>query len=315
MAVLEKNFRSHYYEKVGFRGVEEKKSLDILLNEKPIDREKLHNFCLRFAVPGIYRSSVWRVLLGIIPVYCQSQELVWNIRTQLYTDLEKTLSITRKLCKDNVTNLTFIWLLNSNKLKFDIADQLMEQENENFRRIISALLNILQTEPEVLWVGSKLHEFLWNNSRDWRGIRDCMLKLLKEDGELVAHLELYGLLDDISGSGIISAAFSTMLQPYHLSRLWDKVIAGSFKVLLYTLSAFLDRFRTEVLKVSSLPQLLEIMSNMTEVEQETVLMHGIDVWEMDGCPLVSGAILEPRPIHPFQPRTENRLSREINVAM
>ena len=25
----------------------------------------------------------------------------------------------------------------------------MEQENENFRRIISALLNILQTEPEV----------------------------------------------------------------------------------------------------------------------------------------------------------------------
>jgi len=37
------------------------------------------------------------------------------------------------------------------------------------------------------------------------------------------NLELYGLLDDISGSGIISAAFSTMLQPYHLSRLWDKV--------------------------------------------------------------------------------------------
>lgn len=44
-------------------------------------------------------------------------------------------------------------------------------------------------------------------------------------------------------------------------------------------------------------------------------MHGIDVWEMDGCPLVSGASLEPRPIQTFQPRTENRLSREINVAM
>jgi hypothetical protein len=39
--------RSHYYEKVGFRGVEEKKSLDILLAEKPIEREKLQSFCLR----------------------------------------------------------------------------------------------------------------------------------------------------------------------------------------------------------------------------------------------------------------------------
>ena len=53
----------------------------------------------------------------------------------------------------------------------------------------------------------------------FKNYRPCIV----EDGELVAHLELYGLLDDISGSGIISAAFSTMLQPYHLSRLWDKV--------------------------------------------------------------------------------------------
>ena len=43
----ERNFRSHYYEKMGFRGVEEKKSLDILLREKPMDRDRIHNFCLR----------------------------------------------------------------------------------------------------------------------------------------------------------------------------------------------------------------------------------------------------------------------------
>ena len=32
---------------MGFRGVEEKKSLDILLRENPMDRDKIHNFCLR----------------------------------------------------------------------------------------------------------------------------------------------------------------------------------------------------------------------------------------------------------------------------
>ena len=60
MANSERNFRSHYYEKVGFRGVEEKKSLDLLLAEVPVDKEKLANFCLRLTVPGIYRSCVWR---------------------------------------------------------------------------------------------------------------------------------------------------------------------------------------------------------------------------------------------------------------
>ena len=46
----ERNFRSHYYEKVGFRGVEEKKSLDLLLGERPIDLARIHNFCLRWFI-------------------------------------------------------------------------------------------------------------------------------------------------------------------------------------------------------------------------------------------------------------------------
>lgn len=59
-----RNFRSSYYDKVGFRGVEEKKSLEILINEKPMDKEKLSKFCLRFTLPSIYREYVWEVLLG-----------------------------------------------------------------------------------------------------------------------------------------------------------------------------------------------------------------------------------------------------------
>lgn len=59
-----RNFRSSYYDKVGFRGVEEKKSLEILINEKPMDRLKLSKFCMRFTLPSIYRELVWKVLLG-----------------------------------------------------------------------------------------------------------------------------------------------------------------------------------------------------------------------------------------------------------
>lgn len=60
----ERNFRSTYYEKVGCRSVEEKKSLEILLNNKPINRIKLKQFCLRFTVPTVYRGHLWNLLLG-----------------------------------------------------------------------------------------------------------------------------------------------------------------------------------------------------------------------------------------------------------
>nr|CAD7587537.1 unnamed protein product [Timema genevievae] len=65
MAGDERNFRSSYYEKVGFRSVEEKKSLEILLKDKPLDKIKLKQFSLRFTVPGIYRSFIWKILLGV----------------------------------------------------------------------------------------------------------------------------------------------------------------------------------------------------------------------------------------------------------
>ena len=60
----ERNFRTHYYEKVGFRAVEEKKSVEILLKEETINKEKLLQFCLRFGIPAMYRTYVWKLLLG-----------------------------------------------------------------------------------------------------------------------------------------------------------------------------------------------------------------------------------------------------------
>lgn len=65
MALDERNFRSAYYEKVGFRSVEEKKTLEMLLKDKPLDMGKLKQFCLRFSVPPTHRKLLWKLLLGI----------------------------------------------------------------------------------------------------------------------------------------------------------------------------------------------------------------------------------------------------------
>ncbi|GBP89165.1 TBC1 domain family member 7 [Eumeta japonica] len=92
MTTDERNFRSSYYEKVGCRGVEEKKSLEILLKERPWDKVKLKQFCLRFTVPAAHRALVWKVLLGILPPYPDSHSFVAEQRAAQYADLVHALA-------------------------------------------------------------------------------------------------------------------------------------------------------------------------------------------------------------------------------
>ena len=118
----ERNFRSHYYEKMGFRGVEEKKSLDILLREKPIDLARIQNFCLRFPLPSIYRVQVWQLLVGVMPVHTTSTEYVWSQRAEMYQEMERALTITRKISANTDTSIkiTVVWLLERNCLKVSL---------------------------------------------------------------------------------------------------------------------------------------------------------------------------------------------------
>ena len=115
----ERNFRSHYYEKMGFRGVEEKKSLDILLREKPIDVARIQNFCLRFPLPSIYRVQVWQLLLGVLPLHTCNTEFVWRQRVEQFREVERVLTLTRKISAhmDQSLRITVIWLLERNSIK------------------------------------------------------------------------------------------------------------------------------------------------------------------------------------------------------
>lgn len=59
-----RNFRSAYYEKLGFCGNDEKNCLDLLIASSPFDVEKLSELCERF---DLDRSCIeaWKVLLGV----------------------------------------------------------------------------------------------------------------------------------------------------------------------------------------------------------------------------------------------------------
>lgn len=58
-----RNFRSAYYEKLGFCGNDENNYLDMLLASSPLDLEKLSDLCERFEVDRRCVEA-WKILLG-----------------------------------------------------------------------------------------------------------------------------------------------------------------------------------------------------------------------------------------------------------
>ena len=59
-----RNFRAHYYEKVGFRGVDERRTLDTLLREDPVSQSKCACFSLNCSVPADRRLLLWKLVCG-----------------------------------------------------------------------------------------------------------------------------------------------------------------------------------------------------------------------------------------------------------
>ncbi len=125
----DRNFRSLYYEKVGFRGVDERKTIEALLAEDPISREKCAHFALKFGVPADRRRTLWKVVLNVSAVYPNNREYVSKWKAKPYKDVTRALKVMGKT-KDSfpkAKNLTITHLLLANRLKFDVESQLLEE--------------------------------------------------------------------------------------------------------------------------------------------------------------------------------------------
>ena len=118
-----------FFDKVGFRSVEEKKSLEMLLRDRPFDKAKLKQFCLRFTVPAIYRNLLWKILLGVIPVYEESHDFVMGQRTAEFNDLKRALRNAKMTNDTTKPHQMFLmmWLLRTRRAKIDICSQLETQ--------------------------------------------------------------------------------------------------------------------------------------------------------------------------------------------
>ncbi|XP_005188613.1 TBC1 domain family member 7-like isoform X2 [Musca domestica] len=232
MTADERNFRSSYYEKVGCHSVEEKKSLNKLLQDNIRNHVKLKQFCLSYTVPTTHRSLLWNIILGVMPLHKNSTEFIMNQRKAVYDDLLRAVNIMQYGSTTKPKVLLSMWQLEQNRLLHsgpeDIADQV-------FMEIVKVLLQIFNDDVETYWLAKEFYACTLDIQQECPRLKELTQTLLKKDDmQLYSHLEN---LDVFKSDQLLDrwymTCFAGVINESTLVRVWDKICGGSKKIVVF----------------------------------------------------------------------------------
>ncbi|XP_038245656.1 TBC1 domain family member 7 isoform X1 [Dermochelys coriacea] len=277
----QRNFRSVYYEKVGFRGVEEKKSLEILLKDDRLDIEKLCTFSQRFPLPSMYRILVWKVLLGIIPPHHESHALVMKYRKEQYRDVYHALQVIRFI-KDSTPQVeVFLRMhqLESGRLPRNLAFPL-EPEDEVFLAIAKAMEEVVEDNIDCYWLVSSFVNQLNNKYKDSLPQLPKVLEqyLNVEDNRLLVHLKACSAVSKLPYNLWFKKCFAGCLPESSLQRVWDKVISGSCKILVFVALEILLTFKMKIMALTNTEKITQFLENIPQDNTDAIVSKAIDLW-------------------------------------
>lgn len=302
-----RNFRSSYYEKVGFRAVEERKSIEILLKEKTLDINKLKQFSLRFSVPQMYRNLMWKLLLGVISPHVDSHSFIMDQRTQEYNDLLEALRSMEIVTDDLPKHHRFLimWLLQTGNLKLDWRSQLKDPPYQNLLLISSALLNMFDNDVDIFWISKGFFQYIVKCYAYVHVLVSTTLKNLeKEDQQLYCHLEKVQALDVIPFTTWYCSCFAGLLKDPALAKIWDKLVGGSCKILVFVAIRILTTMKRRLIQLHSADLVVSSLCDITEETAEMIANKAIELWQQYGSPLTPAS--HPDGLKPHAPNQRSK---------
>lgn len=277
----QRNFRSVYYEKVGFRGVEEKKSLEILLKDDRWDIEKLCTFCQRFPLPSMYRMLVWKVLLGILPPHQETHPVVMVYRREQYDDVHHALEVIRFINESTPKTEVFLYMYQLETGKLSRSQRYtMEPQDEVFLAIAGEVEEMVDNEVDCYWL---IKNFVHHLDTKFRDSHQPLQKgfehyLNIEDSRLVTHLKACGALDKLPYNLWFRKCFAGCLPPSSLQRVWDKLVSGSCKILVFVAVEILLTFKMKVMALNNAESINEFLKKIPEDNTDPIVNKAIDLW-------------------------------------
>lgn len=192
MTTDERNFRSSYYEKVGCHSVEEKKSLNKLLQDNIRNHVKLKQFCLSYTVPTTHRSLLWNIILSVMPLHKNSTEFIMNQRKAVYDDLLRAVTIMEYVNASTPKCKVFLcmWQMEHNSLLHiggpeDAADVV-------FTKIVKVLLQIFEDDVETYWLAKEFYACTREIQLECPRLKELTQTLLKKDDVQLYKYVIFG---------------------------------------------------------------------------------------------------------------------------
>ncbi|XP_010621188.1 TBC1 domain family member 7 isoform X2 [Fukomys damarensis] len=250
----QRNFRSVYYEKVGFRGVEEKKSLEILLKD---DR------------------------LGILPPHHESHGHVMMYRKDQYCDVLHALKVIRFVsdATPQVDVYLRMYQLESGKLPRSPSFPL-EAEDEVFLAIAKAMEEMVEDSVDCYWI---IRCFVNQLNTKYRDSLPQLPKALEqylnlEDSRLLSHLKSCSAVSRLPYDLWFKRCFAGCLPESSLQRVWDKVVSGSCKILVFVAVEILLTFKIKVMALNSAEKITKFLENIPQDSSDAIVSKAIDLW-------------------------------------
>ncbi|KAI1889204.1 hypothetical protein AGOR_G00176710 [Albula goreensis] len=155
-----------------------------------------------------------------------------------------------------------------------------DEEDEDFLAIGKAMEEIVGESVDCYWL-IKCFVIQFNNK-----FGDSIPHLPKslehylslEDGRLLAHLKSCNALSKLPYNLWFRRCFAGCFPESSLQRVWDKVISGSCKVLVFVAVEVLLSYKIMLMGMSKPEAIFQFLNNMPQENTDAIVTKAIDLW-------------------------------------
>jgi len=291
------NFRMLYYDTLGLKNVDQKKTLELLLGENPLSQDKLSSFSHQFILPAIYRSLVWKVLLDILPICKESTEFITYQRKGHFEDLKEALTTMHmfSLKSENLSsterfsswypkNIVSLYLLDIGMLSV-LNGNIFKRDGckiHVLESISQIVCGVISDECDSFWISKCLFDQQDKFTCTFEKLPQFIKYYLQlEDQRLFEHLCEIKLFKVLPYENWFRTYYASVFVDCleYLEKILDKLVAGSCNILVFVCVALLLTFSLNLKQLRSSEEALKLISHLKEDAGLAVIEKTMELWD------------------------------------
>nr|XP_044992301.1 TBC1 domain family member 7 [Jaculus jaculus] len=99
-----------------------------------------------------------------------------------------------------------------------------------------------------------------------------------EDSRLLSHLKTCSAMSRLPYDLWFKRCFAGCLPESSLQRVWDKVVSGSCKILVFVAVEILLTFKIKVMALNSAEKITKFLENIPQDSSDAIVSKAIDLW-------------------------------------